>query len=908
MKPFSARKLLARVNAHLGWAWLPREEKDALHNAESLLRAETEALKRLNDASSRLWRMATLHEGLEEILAATVELLSADKGNIQLLDRHRNVLVIAAHHGFEPSFLELFREVSTEDSSACGRALRSGQRIVIEDVDEDTAYAPLRAAARDAGYRAVQSTPLMARSGTPLGMISTHFRSPHRPSEPELRRLDLYARQAADFIQRFAAEEAAARLAAIIDSSDDAIVGKTLDGVITSWNKGAERIFGYTEAEAIGRHITLIIPDERRAEEDEVLARLRRGERIDHFETERQTKDGRRLTISLTVSPIRDGAGRIVGASKVARDITERKLLAEQQRRAEQNARFLAYVSAELATLSDYRTTLEKVARLSVPAFADWCAVDMLREDDTVERLVVTHSDPAKVQMVKELQLRWPLDRSAPRGLAKVLRDGESDWSPDIPESILEEAAEDDEHARVLRELGLRSYICAPIRSRRKTVGALTFATAESGRRYEARDVLTAEDLAYRTSIAIENAKLYHALQQADRRKDEFLATLSHELRTPLNAIVGWTHILRDSGLASDTARRAADIIHRNAMVQSQLISDILDVSRIIAGKMRLDIRPVDLASVVQASLDAVMPAAEAKQVRLEPALDPKAGPISGDPERLQQVVWNLLSNAVKFAPAKEGRIHVRLEAINSHVRLTVEDNGPGIDPDFLPYIFERFQQGDASSTRKHQGLGLGLAIVRHFVELHGGTVRADNRAGRRGAIFTVELRRRSVAAAPMASPAVIERHPLAEEAVWFQSAPSLQGLRVLVVDDEPDARELVATVLKRCGAQVTAVASAREGLAALRQERPHVLLADIEMPEESGYDLIREVRNLPAELGGLTPAAALTAYASTADRMRTLDAGFQIHVPKPVQPPELVAVVASLARTTGLGTPIPPA
>jgi signal transduction histidine kinase/ActR/RegA family two-component response regulator len=429
-------------------------------------------------------------------------------------------------------------------------------------------------------------------------------------------------------------------------------------------------------------------------------------------------------------------------------------------------------------------------------------------------------------------------------------------------------------------------------------VAALTFVTADGHRRYDAVDLRVAEDLAYRASIAIENAELYHAALLADRRKDEFLATLSHELRTPLNAIVGWTHILRDSPSDPAVVRKAADIIHRNAQLQTQLIADILDVSRIIAGKLRLDVRPVQLAAVVEAALDTVRPAAAARAVRLEAVLDPEAGPVSGDPERLQQVVWNLLSNAIKFVPEKQGRVHVRLEAINSHVRLTVEDNGPGIDPGFLPYVFERFRQADSSSSRRHPGLGLGLAIVRHLVELHGGTVRADNRAGLTGAIFTVELPRRSVAAE---RPAVTsERHPREEQALWLDSAPSLRGVRAVVVDDHEDARELVKAVLERCGAEVRTADSVPAALAAVQSDRPHVLLADIEMPGENGYDLIRQVRSLPPELGGRTPAAALTAYASAQDRVNALTAGFQMHVPKPVQPAELAAVVASLTRKTG--------
>jgi signal transduction histidine kinase/ActR/RegA family two-component response regulator len=389
--------------------------------------------------------------------------------------------------------------------------------------------------------------------------------------------------------------------------------------------------------------------------------------------------------------------------------------------------------------------------------------------------------------------------------------------------------------------------------------------------------------------------------ERADRLKDEFLATLAHELRSPLNAIVGWLHLLRDGPADAETARKAVETIHRNAQAQSQLISDILDVSRISSGKMRLEIRPVDPRRVIEAALETVTPTAEARGVRLEPVLDPKAGPVSGDPDRLQQVVWNLLSNAIKFAPAKRGHVHVRLQAVDSQVRLTVEDNGPGIEPDFLPHVFERFRQADSSSTRRHHGLGLGLAIVRHLVELHGGMVRAENREGRSGAVFTIDLPLLSVVADDLRPPAA-ERHPRADRTVWLDAAPSLAGLHILVVDDESDSRDVLVTVLEHCGARVRAAGSAREGLAALLAERPDVLVADIEMPEMNGYDLMRLVRALAPEQGGLTPAAALTAYASTSDRMRALDAGFQIHIPKPVQPAELATVVASLARRVGPG------
>jgi PAS domain S-box-containing protein len=398
--------------------------------------------------------------------------------------------------------------------------------------------------------------------------------------------------------------------------------------------------------------------------------------------------------------------------------------------------------------------------------------------------------------------------------------------------------------------------------------------------------------------LALEQAARLEA-DQLNRVKDEFLATLSHELRTPLNAIVGWTHVLRMGGLDQENTLRAIETIARNANLQAQLVSDLLDVSRIVTGKLRLELRAVDLTEVLGEALETVKPAAAAKGIRLEPLFDPAVGPITGDSSRLQQVAWNLLSNAIKFTP-REGHVQVRLDTSNSNVTFTVEDDGPGIEPGFLPHVFERFRQADGSSTRLHGGLGLGLAIVRHLVELHGGTVEATNRLGEHGAIFRVTLPRLHVSHA--APPSAADHHAgPAENPAWMDKAPSLAGTNVLVVDDDADTRTLIQYVLEHCGAGVRTAASASEGLRVMREWRPDVLLADVEMPIEDGYSLIAKVRALPPDAGGATPAAALTGYASANDRMKALQAGFQFHVAKPVQPAELATVVSTLKSTTVL-------
>ena len=440
--------------------------------------------------------------------------------------------------------------------------------------------------------------------------------------------------------------------------------------------------------------------------------------------------------------------------------------------------------------------------------------------------------------------------------------------------------------------LPVTSYLAVPVMSRAGDVLGGLFFGHESAGMFREREERLVVGLAAQAAVAMDNARLYRQAQEANRMKDEFLATLSHELRTPMNAIMGWAQLLREGKLDAATTARAVQTIDRNARVQTQLISDILDVSRIVSGKLRLDVRPVELVRAVEAALDTIRPAAEARDIDVQTALDAGTGLVSGDADRLQQVVWNLLSNAIKFTPSG-GRVHVRLVRIEPHVQLTVQDSGIGIDRDFLPHVFERFRQGDSSSTRPHGGLGLGLALVRDLVELHGGTVQVSSAGRDQGATFTVKL---PVIGA--VRPPAPELPPAAPESATMAAlAGSLRGVNVLLVDDEADARDLFKAVLEGSGARVTAVGSGAEAYSSFTTSPPDVVVSDIEMPEENGYDLIRRLRGLPEERGGRIPAAALTAYARAEDRIRALRAGFQHHVTKPVQPAELVAVVASLVR-----------
>jgi PAS domain S-box-containing protein len=395
-------------------------------------------------------------------------------------------------------------------------------------------------------------------------------------------------------------------------------------------------------------------------------------------------------------------------------------------------------------------------------------------------------------------------------------------------------------------------------------------------------------------SRLLSNEKLArNEAERANRLKDEFLATISHELRNPLNAILGWAHMMRVGNLTPANVERAIETIYRNAKSQTQLVADLLDVSRIISGKLRLEMRTVDLLFIVNAAIDSIRPSADAKNIRLQTVLDPAAGPVLGDADRLQQIVWNLLTNAVKFTP-KGGRIQVKLQRLDSHVEIVVSDSGVGISKDFLPYVFDRFRQADATTTRIHGGLGLGLSIVHQLVDLHGGNVSVHSEGEGKGATFTISLP--FGAATDERVEAETVQPVQNDEVISFKGLPSLHGLKVLVVDDEADTRELIREVLKECGSEVVTSPSAAEALIALEQHKPDVLISDLGMPDEDGYSLIAKIRQLPAERGGEIPAAALTAYARAEDRMRVLRSGFQFHLPKPVDSAELVTVVASLA------------
>jgi PAS domain S-box-containing protein len=640
-----------------------------------------------------------------------------------------------------------------------------------------------------------------------------------------------------DMSERKRADAALRHAAAIIESSEDAIIGKTLDGIVTSWNLGATRMYGYTAGEMIGRSIATIIPPDRLDELAAILQRVRAGEHVRYSHTIRRTKDGGQVDVSVTVSPIRDAAGRVIGASAVARD-TRTEKRAEDKFRAllesapdamviVNQAGEIVLVNAQTERLFGYRREelLGKRMEILVPP--------RYRETHTHHR----HG---------YFKVAQPRPMGAGLELFGLRKDG-----TEVPVEISLSPFQTEEGV----------LVASAIRD-----------ITERKRAQSERDMLL---------------RARAAQEEASRVKDEFLATLSHELRTPLNAILGWSVLLRKEWSDDDRRRaQALAAIERNARAQAQLVEDLLDVSRIISGKLQLQTRAMDFVEVVEHAVEVVRPAAAAKRMTIDILAETRPVLLIGDPDRLQQALWNLLSNAVKFSSV-DGRVLVRIWTDTNAVICSITDAGQGIDPGFLPYVFDRFRQADSTTTRAFGGLGLGLSIVRSIAELHGGSVEAASKGPGQGATFTMTLPLRAAGAR-------------GREERLLQLADNelvtLEGVRVLVVDDRADERDLLLTVLGGAGARVEAAGSVDEAMALFPDLKPHVVVTDLAMPGRDGYALLREIRSVEADLRD-TPIIAVTAHARLEDRDRALAAGFQWYVPKPIDPDKLVSTVAMLVR-----------
>jgi PAS domain S-box-containing protein len=626
---------------------------------------------------------------------------------------------------------------------------------------------------------------------------------------------------------------------AIEDIRDYAIFMTNVDGLVTNWNAGAQHILGYTEEEIVGKDASKFFTIEDRTKgipENELATAATVGRAED--ERWHVRKDGSRFWASGVVTPVRDGAGKLIGFSKVMRDMTERNKLTEER------DRFFA-LSIDMLCIVHLDGRFQRVN----PAFQE---VLGLSEEELLTMTI--------------FEILHPDDLAATRDEYERLSAGE-------PVTFMENRLRTKD----------QTY---------KWVAWSYFPVPEDGLAFGVgRDMTELRQIHEVLQLRARE------LEDANQVKDEFLATMSHELRTPLTSILGWSRLLQSNQLSEREKERAIQVIQRNAEAQSKLIEDLLDVSRIITGKLKIEVQPVSFASITEAVINSLGPAIDAKQLQLETSIDPAAGPILGDPARLQQIVTNLLSNAIKFTP-NGGRIDVHLERDDSCVRLVVRDSGVGIAAEHLPYIFERFRQVDSSNVRAHGGLGLGLAIVDYLVRQQAGTVAAESEGAGKGATFTVEF--------PLTSLEAINGNLAAVELFTDRTCGSLDNaesstdqklkqMRILVVEDDSDTQELLKSVLQQHGAEVVAVDSAGGALAELGQKKPDVIISDIAMAGENGYELIRKIRSLTPAKGGHIPAIAITAYASVADRRRALLAGFQTHLSKPVEPDDLLAVILSL-------------
>ncbi|HEX5751576.1 MAG TPA: ATP-binding protein [Archangium sp.] len=690
------------------------------------------------------------------------------------------------------------------------------------------------------------------------------------------------------------------RLEQLLEVVTDGVLALDVQGRPTYVNTSAERILGRSRHLLLGRRLWAELPG---LEETELYRACHRALAESTPTTVEEHLASLGAWLEARVFPTSEGLLvllRDVTALKHMEAVRSRwraEHLAQDLSRSEARFRSLELISEASAALSstlELRQALERLTRSLVPRFAGWCGIYLRQGKGPLERVAFTDVDPVRALRLRKAGKQWEGPYPLPTA---VLEGGRPEPLPVLTEEAL--APEPDEALRELRRafVGMRG-LAVPIVLDGQKPGVLVLATGDEYRAYDADDVRLCEELAHRAAITVEHARLFELARQerdraeeANRAKDEFLATVSHELRTPLTAILGWTSILRTSTLTPEKQTRALETVERSARAQAQIVDDLLDISRIVAGRMRLDMQPVKLAPVVEAALDAVRPAAAARNVQLEPQLEAGVGSVQGDAQRLQQVAWNLLTNAIKFTP-DGGQVTARLRCVEGHVELQVTDSGKGIDPAFLPHVFERFRQGDGSSTRRYGGLGLGLAIVRHLVELHGGTVQAHSEGEGRGSTFTMRLP--LIAARPPegASPGISSMLPDPSLAAYL---PDLSGVRVLVVDDEQGTRELLRALLEERGAVVSSASSAAEALEQLQRAPPDLLVSDIGMPDADGYTFIRQVRALPPARGGQVPAAALTAYTRLEDRTRALSAGFHVYVPKPVDPIELVMALANL-------------
>lgn len=773
--------------------------------------------------------------------------------------------VIATDNAGRVSFLNPTAETLTgwKESEAKGKPLDEVFRIVNEQ-SRRTVESPVAKALREGIVVGLANhTVLISRGRTELPIDDSA--APIFDESGQVFGVVLVFR---DATRQRDAEQALQKLAAIVEYSDDAMISKTIDGVITSWNAAAERLFGYSADEAIGKPITLIIPEDYRDEHVNIMAKLKAGERIEHFDTVRQRKNGSQFPVSLGISPLRNSDGEVVGAAKVLRDVTERK-------RAEETLAFLARASRSLAALTDRESALQRAASIIVPFFADWCVVHGINHEGRIEQLACVHRDPQKSGTLRDLLGKHPLDWNSPSIAVRVLRSGKTELAAQFSEPLLAGLAGTAAEETAREDLNPSSVICAPLLIRDRVIGAMTFAACGSSHRYDRNDVTFAEDLAGRVAVAIDNSHLFHSVKQADRQKDEFLAMLAHELRNPLAAIQYATVLAQLP--SAEPKQEMFEIIDRQVKNLSHLIDDLLDVSRVSQDKIQLKREFVDASTVVMHAAAVVRPLIEQRKHALVTDIAKEAMPLYADATRTEQIVANLLTNAAKYTP-DGGQISLRAYPENGFVVIKVKDTGVGLPAEMLPRVFDLFTQVERTLDRSEGGLGIGLTIVRRLVEMHGGTVSAASEGLDRGSEFTVRL--------PMCD--ARDFRPIGgDEVLPLRRKP----LRIAVVDDNHDTADSAARWLKLSGNDVRVAYDGFAALATIREFRPQVVLLDIGLPGMNGYEVAQTLR----KEGFVTEILiAISGYGQAEDRKRSQEAGFNHHLVKPVDHKALESLLYS--------------
>jgi len=832
------------------------------------------AVSRLTDALSRA---STLDAVYDAALDALQSSLRVERASILLFDEN-DFCGFVAWRGLSDAY-----RAAVNGHTPWRPDTLKPEPICVGDVFAEASLANYESVFRAENIRALAFFPLVYRDRV-LGKFMTYYDAPHAFDPVEIELARTIAGQIAFGVARIRAEEALGRererLSDLI-MSVPGVVWETVgtpgvDQRVTYVSPSIEELLGYPASAWIENpHFwDDVIVSNDPAEVQRMSLAIQSGKPAVHTFRMR-TRDGRLVWTEVRVAAKRDGDTLVLRG--VTLDITARKA-------AESRRTFLTKASGVLSSSLDYETTLAQLANLIVTDLGDWCTVDVKEDGGELHRLVVAHRDPAKRAAAERLRKRG-LETARTATLQKVIESGEPFLQRTLPPDFFDGLAYEPELPSMIGDLGMTSWMVVPLAAAGRTLGAMTVISSDPARLYDDEDVSVAAELGRRAGFAIENARLYRQAQEANRAKDEFLATLSHELRTPMTATLGWATMLRMGEITPENFHLAVETIERSTRAQAKLIDEILDVSRIVTGKLQLNVAPVNLQSVIEAAVDAVRPSIAAKGINLQLDFARIDGVPTGDAERLQQVIWNLLSNSVKFTPSG-GSITIRADQPQRNAaRISVTDTGQGISRKLLPVIFERFRQGDSSTTRSYGGLGLGLAIVKNIVELHGGSVAAESSGEGRGATFTITLPV-TTSSAQTATAAHADATPL-----------SLSGVSVLLVEDDDDTRRMLAAALQSFGASVIAVGSAPAAIEALRIGAPNVVVSDIAMPGEDGYALIMKIRSGAVARARNVPAVALTAYARSEDRERILASGFEFHLTKPVDPATMVRVIREAAR-----------